>query len=316
MNAVVWDGTLGYREDCPSPRAAAGEALVRVRLAGICNTDLEITRGYMAFRGVPGHEFVGNVVECGQPDLVGRRVVGEINCPCGDCAYCRRGLGHHCPERTVLGIAGRDGAFAEYLTLPVANLWPVPEGLPDEQAVFVEPLAACYEILEQVHVRPGQAVVVLGDGKLGLLAAQVLAQAGGDVLAVGHHEEKLAILARRGIRTRLAAALPARMADVVVECTGAAEGLALAAQVVRPRGTIVLKSTVAVPGVVPLAPLVVDEITVVGSRCGPFGPALGALAAGKVDVVSLIAAEYPLAAAAEAFAHAARRGTLKVLLRP
>jgi len=316
VNAVVWDGTLGYREDCPSPRAAAGEALVRVRLAGICNTDLEITRGYMAFRGVPGHEFVGNVVECGQPDLVGRRVVGEINCPCGDCAYCRRGLGHHCPERTVLGIAGRDGAFAEYLTLPVANLWPVPEGLPDEQAVFVEPLAACYEILEQVHVRPGQAVVVLGDGKLGLLAAQVLAQAGGDVLAVGHHEEKLAILARRGIRTRLAAALPARMADVVVECTGAAEGLALAAQVVRPRGTIVLKSTVAVPGVVPLAPLVVDEITVVGSRCGPFGPALGALAAGKVDVVSLIAAEYPLAAAAEAFAHAARRGTLKVLLRP
>ncbi|MDA8217118.1 MAG: alcohol dehydrogenase catalytic domain-containing protein [Dehalococcoidales bacterium] len=316
MKAVVWEDRLVYREDYPRPRRGPGEALVRVELAGICNTDLEITRGYMGFRGVLGHEFVGFVEESERPELLRLRVVGEINCPCGACQLCLSGLGRHCPERTVLGIAGRDGAFAEYLTLPLANLWIVSPDIPDERAVFAEPVAACYEVLEQVHVQPVQTVVVLGDGKIGLLMAQILAQTGCEVLAAGHHREKLLILDRLGIPTVLSDALPPRTADVVIECTGSAEGLALAARTVRPRGTVVLKSTVAGETSVNMAPFVVDEITVVGSRCGPFPPALRALADTWLDTQSLITAEYPLAKAEEAFAEASRPGALKVLLRP
>ncbi|MHB1006204.1 MAG: MDR/zinc-dependent alcohol dehydrogenase-like family protein [Chloroflexota bacterium] len=316
MKAVVWDGALSVQDDYPRPIAMAGEALVRVTLAGICNTDLEITRGYMAYRGIPGHEFVGVVEEAdARPDLVGARVVGEINCGCGSCEWCAAGLSRHCPTRTVLGIAGRDGAFAQYLTLPVANLWPVPDAVDDEAAVFTEPLAASFEVLEQIHLRPGWRVAVLGDGKLGLLMAQVASLPGCEVTAFGKHTERLSFLAARGISTVSTKSRPAGKWDVVVECTGRAEGLALAKELVRPRGTVVLKTTVAGKSEIALAPFVVDEVTVVGSRCGPFAPALRALANHTVDVRPLVAATYPLDEAERAFAHAAG-GALKVLLGP
>ncbi len=321
MRALRFDGERLAVHDVPEPTPPPGEALVRVRLAGICNTDLELTHGYMGFVGTLGHEFVGEVVALGPaseaaPVAVGQRVVGEINAACGACPACRAGLGRHCPARTVLGILGRDGAFAEYLTLPAANLHPVPDAVPDEHAVFVEPLAAAFEILEQVAVRPTDQVVVLGDGKLGQLVARVLAGVAGTVTVVGHHPAKLALLAAAGITTRTEP--PRDRADVVIDCTGRAAGFATALRLVRPRGTLVLKSTVAArPGDPPidLAPLVIDEVTVVGSRCGPFPPALAALASGRIAVASLVSGEYPLAEGVAAFAHAAQPPTLKVLLR-
>ncbi|HEY76974.1 MAG TPA: alcohol dehydrogenase catalytic domain-containing protein [Thermoflexia bacterium] len=320
MRALVYDGeALRLREDYPQPVPPPGEALVRVRLAGICNTDLEIVRGYMGFQGVLGHEFVGTVVECADgtaaPSLVGRRVVGEINAYCGECPTCRAGRPTHCPNRTTLGIWGRDGAFAEYLTLPARNLYPVPDGLPDEAAVFTEPLAAALEILEQVHIRPTDRVVVLGDGKLGLLVAQVVALLGCDLVVVGRHPEKLAILARRGVSTALAGETDGLVADVVVECTGRPEGFATAKRLLRPRGTLVLKSTYHGQVEADLTALVVDEISLVGSRCGPFPPALRLLQRGLVDVRPLISEIYPLSEGEKAFARAAEPGTLKVLLR-
>jgi len=316
VQALVYDGeALRLREDYPRPVPPPGEALVRVRLAGICNTDLEIVRGYMGFRGVLGHEFVGTVEEAEDRSLIGQRVVGEINAYCGECSTCRAGRPTHCPHRTTLGIWGRDGAFAEYLTLPVRNLHKVPDTISDEEAVFTEPLAAALEILEQVHLRPTDRVVVLGDGKLGLLVAQALALMGCDLLAVGRHREKLAILARRGIPTALESEAEGLAADVVVECTGRPEGFAAARRILRPRGTLVLKSTYHGRVEADLTGLVVDEITLVGSRCGPFPPALRMLQRGLVDVRSLISAVYPLAQGVEAFARAAEPGVLKVLLR-
>ena len=316
MQALVYDGeALRLREDYPRPVPPPGEALVRVRLAGICNTDLEIVRGYMGFRGVLGHEFVGTVEEAEDRSLIGQRVVGEINAYCGECSTCRAGRPTHCPHRTTLGIWGRDGVFAEYLTLPVRNLHKVPDTISDEEAVFTEPLAAALEILEQVHLRPTDRVVVLGDGKLGLLVAQALALMGCDLLAVGRHREKLAILARRGIPTALESEAEGLAADVVVECTGRPEGFAAARRILRPRGTLVLKSTYHGRVEADLTGLVVDEITLVGSRCGPFPPALRMLQRGLVDVRSLISAVYPLAQGVEAFARAAEPGVLKVLLR-
>jgi threonine dehydrogenase-like Zn-dependent dehydrogenase len=259
------------------------------------------------------------VVECADgtaaPSLVGRRVVGEINAYCGECPTCRAGRPTHCPNRTTLGIWGRDGAFAEYLTLPARNLYPVPDGLPDEAAVFTEPLAAALEILEQVHIRPTDRVVVLGDGKLGLLVAQVVALLGCDLVVVGRHPEKLAILARRGVSTALAGETDGLVADVVVECTGRPEGFATAKRLLRPRGTLVLKSTYHGQVEADLTALVVDEISLVGSRCGPFPPALRLLQRGLVDVRPLISEIYPLSEGEKAFAHAAEPGTLKVLLR-
>lgn len=297
----------------PEPRATAETAVVRVTRAGICNTDLELVRGYMGFRGVLGHEFVG-VVADGPGDWAGRRVVGEINFACGHCALCARGLGRHCPTRTVMGIAGADGACAEYVAVPVANLHAVPDAVPDDAAVFTEPLAAAFEILEQVPQAAAAECLVLGDGKLGLLVAQVLAQAGARVRAVGRHAEKLALLARRGIETVLLDEWDRAAADVVVEATGSAEGFALAVAATRPRGTLVLKTTVAHGVPVNLAPVVIHEITVVGSRCGPFAPALDALARGTVDVQPLITARRPLAAAPDALRLAAEPGVLKVLI--
>ncbi len=316
MKALIYDGELKLVADHPLPQVPPGEALVRVVLAGICNTDLEITKGYLGFRGVLGHEFVGVVEEAKEKGLLGQRVVGEINCYCGACDLCRRGLFTHCPERTTLGIGGRDGAFAPYLTLPPANLHPVPPEIPDEQAVFVEPLAAALEILEQIQVKPTHRVVVLGDGKLGLLVAQVLSLAGCEPLTVGHHSHKLEILKRRGLPTRLAGEPLEGGADLVVECTGRPEGFFQARSLVRPRGVLLLKSTYHGKTEVDLSKLVVDEITLVGSRCGPFPPALALLRRGLVDVASLITATFPLEEGVAAFELAGRPESLKVLLRP
>ncbi len=313
MRALVWDGSTARVLDHPEPAAGEHMALVRVHLAGVCNTDLEIAKGYMGFRGVLGHELVGTV-EDGPQDWRGKRVVCEINFACGQCETCRAGLPRHCPERRVMGILGADGAFAERLCVPVANLHAVPEGVSDEAAVFAEPLAAAFEILEQVSVVPDADCVVLGDGKLGLLVAQVLHGAGAQVLAVGRHREKLALLERRGIQTAELSTWRPRKADLVVEATGRAEGFRLAVEVTRPRGTLVLKSTVAEHARLDLAPLVIDEIRVVGSRCGPFPPALGALERDRVSVQPLISARVPLREADEALRLAARPGTLKVLI--
>jgi threonine dehydrogenase-like Zn-dependent dehydrogenase len=306
---------LRLREDLPAPAPAPGEARVRVIRAGICNTDLELVRGYYPFAGVPGHEFVGRVEGApGAEEWQGRRVVGEINASCGRCPACAAGRRSHCERRTVLGIVNRNGAFAESLTLPVENLHEVPENLPDEIAVFTEPLAAALEIQEQVKIGPGDRVVVVGDGKLGNLVAQTLALTGCALLVIGRHRRKLALLADRGIATDVPDAIRPGGADVVVECTGNPEGFALARSAVRPRGTLVLKSTYAGTLALDMSRLVVDEITLVGSRCGPFAPALALLAERRVDVAPLVEARFPLDEALAAFEEAARPGVLKVLV--
>ncbi len=310
-------GAIRVIDDYPRPEPTPDEALLRVLRAGICATDLELQRGYKGgFEGVPGHEFVGRVEACArQPELIGRRVVGEINLSCGGCARCRQGMPTHCERRRVLGILRKDGAFADYLTLPVENLHIVPDALSDVEAAFVEPLAACFEIVEQAQLRPTDATLVLGDGKLGLLAAQVLRLTCAQVTLRGRHREKLAIAQSLGIETVYADDAPYPAAyDLVVECTGSAAGLELARQLTRPRGTIILKSTVAQPATLDLAPFVVDEITVIGSRCGPFAPALRALERGLVSVAPLLGATYPLSRGVEAFARAAQHGMLKVQL--
>ena len=316
---ALWleDGTLRLRDDAVDPVPPGGEAVVRVLRAGICNTDLELVRGYYPFAGIPGHEFVGRVEKApGNEAWVGRRVVGEINAVCGSCRACIAGRRSHCENRTVLGIKARHGAFAERLVLPVANLFEVPDGVPDDVAAFTEPTAAALEVQQQVPMGPNDRVVVVGDGKLGNLLAQTLALTGCDLLVVGRHWEKLGLLEARGIRTGLTSDLPRRSADVVVECTGNADGLSLARQAVRPRGTIVLKSTYRGSVAIDLSPLVVDEVTLVGSRCGPFAPALDLLSSGRIDVRPLIQASYPLSDGVAAFGHAARQGVLKVLIDP
>ena len=315
MKACVFDGR-NVRVDpaWPDPRPAAGEATVRVDLAGICQTDLEIVKGYMGFTGVLGHEFVGTALD-GRHE--GRRVVGGINCVCGDCDMCRAALPTHCRRRTVLGIQGRDGALAERLVLPEVNLLAVPDGVSDREAVFAEPLAAAIQVGRQVSLEPGYKIIVLGDGRLGQLVAQVMQAWRLAPTVIGKSPGKLAILSGLGITTLAAAeARPEKNADVVVECTGAADGLAMAMACVRPRGTIVLKSTVADTAGLNLAPLVVDEITVVGSRCGPMDEAVAMLAARQVRVEPLITAEYPLDRAAEAMEAAAEPASIKVLVRP
>lgn len=313
MRALLFDGTQARVSERPPPAAAPGFALVRMSRAGICNTDLEILRGYMGYRGVLGHELTGRVAD-GPAAWLGKRVAAEINFACGRCSMCQQQLGRHCPTRTVMGILGADGAFAELVAVPVENLHEVPDAVSDDQAAFIEPLAAAFEILEQVRVEPGTRAVVLGDGKLGLLVAQVLAQGGARVLAVGRHPDKLALLARRGIETALADVWTGELADLVVEATGTAQGFAMATATTRPRGTLVLKSTVAGAAELSLAPLVIQEITVVGSRCGIFPPAIAALAAGRVDVTGLISAKLPLRDAERALSLAASPGAIKVLL--
>ena len=308
------NGVVTVRE-VPRPARAPGFALLRLSLAGICNTDLELQRGYYGFSGTPGHEFVAQVVEADDPALVGKRVAGEINLACADCEWCRRGLGRHCPKRTVLGIVKHPGAFAEYLTLPERNLHALPDEMADERAVFLEPLAAACEIFDQVSIPPGATVAVLGDGKLGLLIALALRADGYGVHQFGRHEEKMRIAAGAGVETRAAmSGLPAAAYDWVVDATGNPEGLRTAAALTRPRGTVILKSTVHGMAAIDSAPIIVNEITLVGSRCGRFEAALPLLGSGRIPVEAMIAARYPLARAAEALAHAAERGVLKVLL--
>jgi threonine dehydrogenase-like Zn-dependent dehydrogenase len=305
--------TLRLRQDLPKPQSAPGEALVRVLQAGICNTDLELLRGYYPYNGILGHEFVG-LVEDGPAHLMGQRVVGEINAVCGHCRYCTSGNSTHCENRTVLGIVNRAGAFAEYLCLPEQNLHLVPEAVSTDAATFTEPLAAALEIQQQVAIAKGDRVLVIGDGKLGQLVAQTLALTGCDLLAVGRHEEKLANLEARGIRTGYADAVQPRSFDIAVECTGNPEGFAIALKSLRPRGTLVLKSTYAGQLSLDASALVVDEITLIGSRCGPFPAALRLLAEDKVDVSGLIQARYPLTDGLKAFNYAQQRGVLKVLV--
>ncbi len=316
MRALVFDGEprLSTTQCLPDP--LVGEVRLRTLLAGICNTDLEIVRGYAGFHGILGHEFVALVDEAEDPALVGQRVVGEINIACGRCATCRAGRPHHCPDRRALGIRGRDGALADHFCLPAGNLHSVPDQIPDEAAVFVEPLAAACRILEQVQLCPDDRVVVLGDGKLGLLVAQVLALTGCDLLVVGRHAEKLSILSRRGIATHLGHQGLEAGADLVVECTGQPEGFYAARRLVRAEGTLVLKSTYHGSIAADLSSVVVDEVQLVGSRCGPFPAALRLLARGLVDVAPLIEAVYPLEEALAALEHAGRRGALKILIRP
>jgi threonine dehydrogenase-like Zn-dependent dehydrogenase len=297
-----------------TPETNQETALVRVNLAGICDTDLQIFEGYMDFRGVPGHEFVGTVRD-GPPELRGKRVVGEINFACGECEACNRGLNRHCPNRKVMGIRGADGAFAEYVSLPAGNLHRVPDTVSDEEAVFTEPLAAAFEILEQIQPNPGDDVLVLGDGKLGFLCAQVLKLTGAHVTVLGKHPEKLNLIKRCTIRTVLLKDWKPKLFDIVVEATGSASGLQLALSAVRPRGTLVLKSTIAGDHQLSLAPAVINEITIVGSRCGPFPDALEALSEKAVTVTPMIEKVYPLAEGVDAVAHAARPGARKILLQ-
>ena len=330
MQALYWDGhELSLNLSYPTPQtskivAATGGcpasakdqvALIKVHLAGICSTDLQIFKGYMDFRGVPGHEFVGSVVE-GPLELIKKRVVGEINFACGHCDYCARGLDRHCPSRTVMGILGADGAFAEFVSVPVTNLHVVSESVSDEEAVSTEPLAAAFEILEQVQLNPGDEVLVFGDGKLSFLCAQVLRLASANVALLGKHPDKLKLIKRSGVRTMLLSDWKPKQFDVVVEATGSPSGLQLAMSAVRPRGTLVLKTTIAGEHKVSLAPLVINEITVVGSRCGPFAPALDALQERSVSVMPLIEKIYPLSEGIEAVVHAGKPGARKILLRP
>ena len=301
--------------------AKPGDALIRVRLSGICGTDLELLRGYYPFTGVPGHEFVGEVVSIPESDEVstnwiGKRVVGEINVACGTCEQCRQGRPTHCEQRSVLGITNRDGVHAEYTTLPLANLYLVPASIPDEAAVFTEPLAAALEIQQQIHIQPTDRVLLVGAGRLGQLIAQTLALTGCDLRVVARYPHQQALLESRHIRLISDEAVQPRRWDVVVEATGSPSGFDLARHAIRPRGTLVLKSTYRGEMTMNWSPFVVDEITILGSRCGPFAPALRLLASAQVDPTILIAGRFPLANALDAIAAAQQPGALKVLLKP
>jgi threonine dehydrogenase-like Zn-dependent dehydrogenase len=312
MRALTLDDEGVAVRELPEPEPGEGEVLVRVLRAGICATDLQLVRGYKGFRGVLGHEFVG-VAQDGPYE--GLRVVGEINCSCWTCPTCLAGRPSHCPRRTVIGILNHDGAFADFLTVPQRNLHVVPDAVPTDAAVFTEPVAAAFEIPAQLHIRRMDRVVVLGDGRLGNLCAQVLAGVSNHVLVVGKHPEKLALLKALGIRTaHVGDIAPEPIGDYVVDCTGSDGGLAAALTFVKPRGTIVLKTTVAGTQTVALAPIVVDEVRVVGSRCGPFDQALAALEAGDVKVLPLISARFDLSDAVDALCEAQTRPVLKVLL--
>lgn len=318
MLAVHFASGRAQVQETARPRLRRGHALLRLRLAGICNTDIELLRGYYGFAGIPGHEFVADVVSAPEKKWVGRRVVGEINLACGKCDFCRRDLGRHCSRRDVLGIVRHPGAFAEYFTLPFDNLYALPAGIPDVHAVFTEPLAAALEILEQVPFPKKARVAVLGDGKLGLLIAQALQLSGLAVHLFGRNANKLAIVRPLGVRThevsRVRPDLPQQEFDYAVDATGSADGLAAALSLLRPRGTLVLKSTVHRRVEIDTAPLIVNEITLVGSRCGRFGPALRLLRGGELRLDAMLSAAYPLNEAVTALSHAQQPGVLKVLL--
>lgn len=314
MRAIVFDEALKFVENHPEPKCGAGEALVKVSCAGVCATDIEIIKGYMGFTGILGHEFSGRVVSK-DGALSGRRVVGEINVACRSCAVCGKGLERHCPKRTVMGIYGRDGAFADYVSLPESNLHPIPDSVSDKEAVFVEPIAAAFEILEQVGIDKDTRVAVIGDGRLGNLIAQVMALSRCDLTVIGRHLEKLSILDAMGIDTRVGYDGLGREFDVVIDAAGSDEGLASALDLVVPKGTIVLKTTVAGKRAIDLNRVVIDEISLVGSRCGPFAPALKGLADGKVKVGALIDSVFKLEDGVRAIERASQKSVLKVLLQ-
>jgi len=312
MKALIFDGEVRLDTKHPVPERKPFEVFIRVLKAGICRTDLEIIKGYLDFKGILGHEFAGIVQECSDSSLLGKRVVGEINISCGKCIYCLQGLRSHCKNRSALGIENRNGVFAEFVSLPIENIHVIPDVVTDDEAIFVEPLAAAVQILDQVHIRPRDNVIILGDGRLGLLCAQVIARSGAQVLAVGKHPEKLEILKKRGIRTCTIEELSREKADIVVECTGAPSGLKTAFDLVHPRGTIVLKSTYAEQPKLDLAPIVINEITGVGSRCGHFPPAIRFLE--QEAIVSLISQRFPLEEGVKALQAAKESDALKVVL--
>lgn len=311
MRAVHFNGA---KLECINHPDPVGDTLVSVDLAGICGTDLEILGGYMGYSGIPGHEFVGTVVKSDKPDLIGKRVAGEINAGCTKCDYCKRGMSRHCPDRTVLGILNHDGAFAEYLSLPSSNLHVIPDSISDEQAVFIEPLAAAFEILEQVDVRPEWRVAIVGDGRLAQLVCRVLHLPCSDVTCFGRHPSKLAAL-DPGIKTSTTIAGYEQKFDLVVDAAGSSSGLADAIKLARPRGHVIAKSTVSKHSA-DLTPAIINEITITGSRCGLFEPAIRALATGVISVDKLAGRTFPLSEVHEAFEHAKRPDTLKVFLKP
>jgi len=315
MRAIVVESGQAVLRDEPQPVPDKGEVLVKVHLAGICGSDLEILKGYGSFEGILGHEFVGSVVS-GSSTLSGKRVVAEINCVCGRCDMCSAGLSNHCRRRTVLGISGRPGVFAEFVAVPERNCNEVPDSVGDEEAVFTEPLAAAYQIIRQVKIESRMNVAVVGTGRLGLLAAQVLALTGCRLIAVGRNKKTLAYLDRRRIRTVVVNEFSQfGDHDLVVDCTGSAEGLAFALKLARPRGKVVMKTTCSSKTDIDLTPLVVNEVTVLGSRCGPFGDALGALARKQIDVASMITCRMPLSEGVEALRLAADPEHIKILLK-
>ncbi len=320
MKAIVFDKELKLDKNYPKPVPKEGEALIRVTLAGICNTDYEITKGYMGYVGILGHEFVGVVEEVNGLDksLVGKRVVAEISYGCDDpsCEWCAKKNYRHCPNRHTLGIWRKDGCFAEYMTMPTNVLFEIPKNVPDEQAVFVEPLAAACEITEQLHIEPTAKVLVLGDGKLGLTTALTLHAQNFDVLLVGKHQNKLDIAEAQGVKTQLLNTFtPKKEYDVVVEATGTASGFETSMSLTKPRGVLVLKSTVATGKELNLAPIVIDEITVLGSRCGQFAPALRLLKNNRIDFKPFITKTYSIDNALEAFEANKAKESIKILIK-
>jgi len=315
MNALWLENNQISLRDVPEPRKP-NEALIKIRRAGICSTDLELVKGYYPYTGIPGHEFVGDVIEVGDDTWAGQRVVGEINAVCGECEQCLNGRPTHCESRTVLGIVNRDGTFAEYTTLPLANLHRVPASLPDETAVFTEPLAAALEIQQQVQVKPTDRVLLIGAGRLGQLIAQTLALTGCDLRVVARHQRQQDLLKARGIRIISEEEIQPWRWDIVVEVTGSPSGFSLARRAIRPRGTLVLKSTYKGEMSVNFSSIVVDEINIIGSRCGSFEPALRLMESKQVDPTVLIDSEFTLSDALKAFEHAAEIGVLKVLVSP
>lgn len=316
MKAAYFDGTkILLKDDYPTPNL--GEALIKVRLAGICGTDLEMIQGYASYTGVLGHEFVGEVVESANKDLIGKRIVGEINAGCGKCQMCTTGLERHCSQRTVLGIYKRDGAFAQYLSLPEKNLHVIPDSISDEQAVFVEPLAAAFEIEEQLHIEKDSKIAILGDGRLAQLIMRVLRINHPNITCFGRHAKKLQLAEKIGIKTKtVISPYDEHAFDVVIEATGRESGFLDTMKLAKPRGIVVLKSTIASKNKLDLTPAIVNEITFVGSRCGPFRPAIQALASGVIHVDDLIDSVYPLDKLSDALDAARSSEKLKVLLKP
>ena len=316
MRALVYDGLLRLVDDYPLPQLRPGWALIRVHAAGICKTDMEIMKGYGGFQGVLGHEFVGTVERCDKEGWIGTRVVGDINAACGSCSWCLKGLGRHCPHRVTLGISGLDGSMADYCTLPLENLVEVPRGVSDEEAILMEPLAAACEICEQLTIEKNQRVLVLGDGRLGILCAWVLSTVNPHVILIGRHRDKLDRAAWRTVETTDDSRSVVPGADIVVEATGSEGGLEEAIRLCRPRGTIVLKTTIARPRTVDLTPVVVNEISMVGSRCGRMTEALRIFKAfPDMPLERIITASFPVDQARKAFSEAARSGAMKTIIR-